>query len=96
MGPPPFQKKIPKKSQFFSDKEILDSARPPSPPFGVFLKKKTVFFYASPYESKFNTSKQAFEMNLLLSYELLTLRDDEVEGLVPWRHGTPIADKVCC
>ena len=32
----------------FSDKEILDSARPPSPPFGVFLKKKQFFFLMPP------------------------------------------------
>ena len=50
--PTPLLKKNPKESQFFSDKEILDWARPPCPPFGVFLKKKTVyFFWCLPLES---------------------------------------------
>ena len=44
MGPPPPFKKNSKKISVFSDKEILDSARPLPPPFGVFLKKTSFFF----------------------------------------------------
>ena len=42
--PPPLSAEKSKKISVFSVKEILDSARPPSPPFGVFLKKTSIFF----------------------------------------------------
>ena len=48
MRPPPFLKKKSKKISVFSDKEILDSARPPRPPFGVFPKKTSFFFLMPP------------------------------------------------
>ena len=59
--PPPLSKKIPKKSQFFSDKEISDSARPLPPPFGVFLKKKISFFFMPPLSAQIN---QLFYRNM--------------------------------
>ena len=43
--PPPFGKKS-KQISVFSVKEILDSTRPP---LSGNVKKKTVFFYCSPY-----------------------------------------------
>ena len=50
--PPTLLKKF-KIISVFSDKDIFDWARPPRPPFGVFLKKTVFFFYASPKWRKF-------------------------------------------
>ena len=60
---PPLSKKNSKKISVFSDKKISDSARPLPPPFGVFLKKKQFFFYASPKGSgHFKMEKQIKDM----------------------------------
>ena len=57
IAPFPFGQKI-QKNLIFSDKEILDWARPPRPPFGVFLKedkKQFIFFDASHYLQEFGS-----------------------------------------
>ena len=49
MGPPPLSKKKFQKNLSFFLIRKFRIRRDPSPPFRSFSKKKTVFFYASPY-----------------------------------------------
>ena len=65
MGPPPFQKKIPKKSQFFLIRKFR-IRRDPSPPLSEFFwrKKNSFFFDASPNLTKLHHQQSRPEFKL--------------------------------